>query len=67
MTRMYHALIWLAVVSLVVGLANAAIHAFPLFQVSSSVGYGTTGFTGSPTDWLAFLGVPAFGHAVSTL
>ncbi|HEY7851261.1 MAG TPA: hypothetical protein VIC27_14420, partial [Ktedonobacterales bacterium] len=67
MTRMYRALVWLAVVALVVGLANAAIHGFSLFQMSSSIGYGTAGFIGSPTDWLVGFAIPAVGDAVSTL
>ncbi len=67
MTRLYRALIWLAVVALVVVLANAAIHTFPLFQSSNGIGYGTAGFVGSLADWLELLGIPAFFEAANTL
>ena len=67
MNRMYRALSWLAVVAVIAGLVNAAIYAFSLFRYGNGIGYGTTGFTGSLSDWLKFFGVGFVFAVTNTL
>jgi hypothetical protein len=68
MTRLYRALIWLAVVALVVGLPDALLQVMRLNQQSQTIGYGpSSGLIGSFPAWMLFFGLPAFGALVFAL
>jgi len=68
MTRLYRALIWLAVVALVVGLPDALLQVMRLNQQSQAIGYGpSSGLIGSFPAWMLFFGLPAFGALVFAL
>jgi hypothetical protein len=68
MTRLYRALIWLAVVALVVGLPDALLQFMRLNQQSQAIGYGpSSGLIGSFPAWMLFFGLPAFGALVFAL
>jgi heme exporter protein D len=68
MIRMYRALIWLAVVALIVGLPDALLQLMRLNQQSQAIGYGpSSGLIGSFPAWMLFFGLPAFGALVFAL
>ncbi len=55
MTRLYRALVWLAVVKLVVGVANALLQVMRLNQQSQAIGYGpSSGLMGSFSAWMLY-------------
>jgi hypothetical protein len=68
MIRMYRALIWLAVVALIVGLPDALLQLMRLNQQSQAIGYGpSSGLIGSFPAWMLYFGLPAFGALVFAL